>query len=160
MVSGNVLYRKRFMKFTLSNKSYKVPSNWSEVKFKDFAQSRTPGLPLQKKLSYHTTIPESELSNLPYTDILKLIWAVQFQDDLPEMYEPFNSEIEVGNEAYIKMEQSRQAFEKQENKWLAAIEITKIYTGVDISDKSVLQGFGYAVFFLNRLKDSLQGTKG
>lgn len=146
------------MKFTHDNTTYHVPTNWSEVKYIDFANSMSSDLTLDKKLSYQTTIPSEVLAKLPLTVIKGLIGFVDFMDELPQFFEQVNLDLEVGNEHYIKMEQSRKALE-QENKWLAAIEVTKIYLDKDISQLPVTEGFGYAVFFLNRLSVSLKDTK-
>lgn len=154
------------MKATIDNKPYDIPTNWGDVTYLNFAHSKTKGLSLETKLSYQTTVPADIISKLPLKDLQQLVGMVEFQDDDPVFFE-FISELEVGDEHYIKMEQSRVALEQSENHWLAAIEIVKIYTrtdiektGTDISSLPVPQGYGYAVFFLNRLTGSLNATKG
>lgn len=140
------------MKFK-ADKTYEVPTNWGMVKYIDFANSQTKQ-PLQNKLSYQTTIPENVIANLPLSDLMKLISVVEFQDELPEFFDHVELKVEVGNEAYIKLEQSRLALEKADNQWLGVIKVVKIYTGVDISELSVIAAMGYAVFFLKLLKSS------
>lgn len=145
------------MKFKHGTTTYEVPSNWSMVKFKDFASFHDVDLPLGKKLSYQTTIPEDVLSNLRSADLIRLLEVIGFMEGLPEFWDTVDLKMNVGDEHYIKMEKARKAFECG-NKWKAAIEITKIYTGKDISELTVLQAFGYAVFFLNSFRDSLKST--
>lgn len=147
------------MKFKTTDKTYEVPTNWGAVKYKDFAQSQTKGLSLSKKLEYQTTIPETVINNFPLADVRKLITVVEFQDELPEFFDHVDLKVEVGNEAYIKLEQSRLALEKSDNQWLGVIQVAKIYTDVDISELSVIQAFGYAVFFLKLLTPSSQSTQ-
>lgn len=152
------------MKIKIQDQTVHIPTSWDKVKYKDFAHSQTKGLPLQEKLSYQTGIDVELLTNLQLVQLAKVIELVSFQDTLPEFWdvvEPKNEKGEplvIGDEHYIKMEQSRLALSK-DNHWLAAIEITKDYTGLDISDMSVLKGMGYALFFCKQLRDSLKGTK-
>lgn len=147
------------MTIKLYDKSYEVPLTWSEVTYLNYAQSKTPDLSLERKLSYQTTIPAEILSKLPLSALKQLIGLVEFQDTEPEFFEQVTSDIQVGNEHYIKIEQARIALEKNTNEWLAAIDIVKIYTKEDISNLPVTSGLGVAVFFLNRLKSSSSDTK-
>lgn len=142
------------MQVSLNKTTYDVPTNWGDIKYIDFAKSQTKGLSLEKKLSYHTTIPETEISKLPLSELGKLIPVIAFRDSLPEMFEQVSLDFEIGNEHYIKLEQSRKFLENSENQWVAAIDIVKLYTDKDITDLSVVEAFGYAVFFLNRLTGS------
>lgn len=145
------------MKFKYGKETYAVPTNWSMVKFKDFAAFHDTGISLSKKLSYQTTIPEEILSNLRCADLIRILEVIQFTEGLPEFFEPVELKTEVGNEQYIKMEQSRRALQNG-NQWTAAIEIVKIYTGKDISELPVTEAYGYAVFFLNSLADSSRSS--
>lgn len=144
------------VKVKLSGQSYSIPIAWNEVKFIDFANSRNK--PLNERLSLYTGIPQAVIESLDLETIKKLIDLVSFQDSQPEFFEPVSIDIEVGNEAYIKLEQSRDAMAKG-NEWQAAIEITKLYLKKDISQMSVFEGMGYAVFFLKALKNFSSVTK-
>lgn len=146
------------MKIRINSTTYDIPTNYSQVKFKDFAQAKTEGMSLENKLSYQTGIPSDILTNLPYAGITKFISALEFWDSEPEFYEPWESDIEVGNEHYVKLEQSRAAL--QGNKWLGIIEVVRIYTGKDISESKVTQAMGYAAFFLTRLESLSSDMKG
>lgn len=156
------------MKIKIQDQTVNIPSSWDKVKYKDFAHSQTKGLPLQEKLSYQTGIDVELLTNLQLVQLAKVIELVSFQDTLPEFWDEIEQTGElrnekgeplvIGDEHYIKMEQSRLALSNG-NHWLAAIDITKDYTGVDISELSVLKGMGYALFFCKGLRLSLKGTK-
>lgn len=143
------------LKIKLNDTFYSIPSTWDDVTYKHFAESRAQ--PLEKRLSSQTQIPLEIISNLPLATVKNLIDIVEFQDRLPEFFEQVNLDIYVGNEHYVKMEDSRKALEDSD-KWVAAIEITKLYTGIDISDLPVTKGMGYAVFFLDRLTPSFRST--
>lgn len=144
------------LKIKLNDTFYSIPSTWDDVTYKQFAESRNQ--PLEKRLSSQTQIPLEIISNLPLATVKNLIDIVEFQDRLPEFFEQVSLDIDVGNEHYIKMEQSRKALEEN-NEWVAAIEITKLYTGKDISELPVTKAMGYAVFFLDRLRLSSKSTK-
>lgn len=159
------------MKLRINSTTYEIPTSWSTVKYIDFANSKTQGLPLEKKLSYQTGIPSEVILNLQAGQLSKILSAIDYQDKLPEFFDEFHSELNVGNEHYIKLEQARQAF-TQGNQWLAAIEIVRIYTEVkedkekgiekswvDISQMPTPKGMGYAAFFLTRLESLLRDTK-
>lgn len=146
------------MKLTYNSTPYEIPTSWTEVKWIDFANSKTEGLPLEKKLSYQTRIPSDVILNLRSRELASLLSVIEFQDKLPEFFDEFHSEMDVGNEHYIKLEQARQELSKG-NQWIAAIEITKLYTGTDISDMPVTKAMGYAAFFLTRLQGSLKDTQ-
>lgn len=138
------------VKVKLLKQSYSIPIAWSEVKFIDFANSRNK--PLNERLSLYTGIPQAVIETLDLETIKKLIELVSFQDSQPEFFEPVSLDIQVGNEAYIKLEKSRDALAKG-NEWQAAIQITKLYLKKDISQVPVTEGMGYAVFFLKELKN-------
>lgn len=146
----------------LSDQSFNIPTGWHEVKYLDFANAQ--GQTLEIRLSCQTTIPKEIISTLTLPTIKKLIDIVEFQETLPEFYEAvkvLNKKGEpliIGDEPYIKMEQARQALE-QKSEWLAAIDIVKLYLDKDISQMTVKDSIGYAVFFLEQLKVSLKGTK-
>lgn len=154
------------LKFKLSNQTYSVPVSWSEVKYIDFAKSREK--PLTERLSIYTGIPLEIVNNIPLSEIKKIIDIVSFMDEMPDAFVPVDLDINVGDEHYIKMEQSRKVLETAENQWIAAIEIVKTYTeqkdekgevikkGLDISEIPVPESLGYAVFFLNKLTPSLK----
>lgn len=147
------------MKLKLYDKEYDIPTSWIDVTYLNYAESKTPDLPLQTKLSYQTGIPQEILSKLPLSALKQIIGIVEFFDTEPEFFEQVDSDMNVGNEHYIKFEQARLALEQSPNEWLAAIQITKIYTGEDISQVSVFKGLGIAAFFLTRLKSSSNDTK-
>lgn len=145
------------IRFKVSGTTYKIPSSWSDVKFIDFANSRNK--PLNERFSLYTGIPQAVIESLDLETIKSLIELVSFQDSQPEFFEPVSLDIQVGNEAYIKLEQSRDALAKG-NEWQAAIQITKLYFKKDISQLPVTEGMGYAVFFLKELKNFSSVTSG
>lgn len=146
------------MKIQIDTTTYDIPTSYTQTKYLDFAHAQTPGLSLEKKLSHQTGIPVETLCGLPWSAISKLAEVVSFNDELPGHFEPYQSEMNVGNEHYIKLEQSRRALAQSENQWLGVIDVVKTYTGVDISELPVVKAFGYAVFFLNRSNSSSPAT--
>lgn len=144
------------LKFKLSNQTYSVPISWSEVKYIDFARSRDKNL--SERFSIYTGIPQEQIDKLDLKNFKQIIDIVSFMDEMPDVFVPVDVEINVGDEHYIKMEQSRKALETADNQWIAAIEIVKSYTDKDISEMPIPESLGYAVFFLNRLTPSLQST--
>lgn len=156
------------LKFKLSNQTYSVPISWVEVNYIDFARSRDKSL--SERLSIYTGIPQETIDKLDLKNFKQIIDIVSFMDEMPDVFVPVDLDINVGDEHYIKMEQSRKALETAESQWIAAIEIVKLYTtieadkdgkgrqGIDISQMSVPDSLGYAVFFLNKLTPSLQST--
>ncbi len=152
------------MKVKINSVTYDIPTSWDKVQYFAFAKSQRPGIPLVDKISLHTTIPEDVVMELNNSQLSSLLGTVAFQDELPEFWQevtPTNEKgepLEIGDEHYIKIEQSRRHLQSG-NQWLAAIEITKLYTGVDISDMPMTVGMGYAVFFFELLKHSWRDTK-
>lgn len=144
------------MKIKIEDKPYAIPTNWSQVKYSDFANSKTEGISLEEKLMYQTTIPKEILSNLPNRELAKLIQVVEFWDEPIEFFEPYVSDMNVGNDHYIKMEQSRAAMKG--NPWTGIIEVVRIYTGQNISELNVTKAYGIAAFFLSSCERSWQDT--
>lgn len=138
----------------LSGNTFPIPTSWDDVHYIDFARSRNK--PLHERLSIYSGIPQDVIDSCELDLLKPIIDTVSFQDTIPEYFKEVKLEINIGDEHYIKMEQSRKLLETSENQWLAAIQITKLYTDKDISQMPVLDSMGYAVFFLKQLTPSLK----
>ena len=135
------------IKITVIDKEYHIPTNWSEVTYITFAESRNAKT-IDEKIAYYSGIPIDVLSNLALTDVLKIAELVTWMEREPEMYEAIEIDVNVQRESFGKMEAAKQALNKN-NPFVAMIDIVKTYCKVDISNEPVTKVFGYTAFFLS-----------
>lgn len=134
------------IKITVIDKDYHIPTNWSEVTYITFAESRSAKT-IDEKIAYYSGVPIDILSNLALSDVCKIAELVSWMEREPEMYERIEIDVNVQRETFGKMEAAKQALSKN-NPFVAMIDIVKTYCNVDISNEPVTKVFGYTAFFL------------
>jgi len=130
---------------TINDKDYKVKTSWKELKYIDYAEIKQATL--IDRLAISSSVPESVLNLCTLDQINQIIPLIDWMEEEPE-FAPVDSTVNIAAESYGHMEKSKQLWQKESNPHKAIIEIIKLYTGEDITNKSVFECYGLVDFFL------------
>lgn len=146
------------VKIKIDDNQYQIKTSWRECDYETFAKIQTGNI--FEKITYLSDINIDQLGKFTAGQLSWLLDMVKFVDDLPNEYEDIGLHWDVGDCTYGQMEESKQAFQKNDNTWLAMVDVVKIYCHVDIGPMGCLKGLGYANYFFEQFNSFFETFAG
>jgi hypothetical protein len=124
-----------------------IPTSWEDVPFKNYIKMLSASTNIEI-LNSITGIDKELLLQLAPDAFGTLFMLISFTNEPPNAQPPKDLKFDIGKESYGKIEVAKAKINAAEKPYLIILDIIKLYTGVDYSDRSTNEANGVGAFFL------------
>jgi hypothetical protein len=118
--------------FNGEKKEINLPQKWAEVTLRDYKRIKEQGL-----IKALTGLNENDFNE---DTLITITYALRFLKRKIKGFEPdYIKQLNIGGESWGKLEEAQQIFKIEEDHFLAAAKVCKVYLGVDLEDRPMTE---------------------
>jgi hypothetical protein len=131
----------------LNGESINIPTSWEDVPFKNYIKmlSATNNIEILNSI---TGIDKETLLQLAPDAFGTLFMLISFTNEAPPATLTTPIPFDIGKESYGKIEVAKAKINAAEKPFMVLIDLLKLYTGVDYSDRPTTEANPIGAFFL------------
>lgn len=131
----------------LNGEIINVPTSWDDVPMKNYIKMLSAQNNIEI-LNSITGIDKETLLQLAPDAFGTLFMLISFVNEPPNAQAPADLKFDIGKESYGKIEVAKAKINAAEKPYLIILDIIKLYTGVDYSERPTNEANGVGAFFL------------
>ena len=131
----------------LNGELINIPTSWDDVPFKNYIKylSATNNIEILNSI---TGIDKETLLQLAPDAFGTLFMLISFVNEPPNAHQPTDMKFDIGKESYGKIEVAKAKINAAEKPYTIILDIIKLYTGVDYSERPTNEANAIGAFFL------------
>lgn len=131
----------------LNGQTIQIPTSWEDVPFKNYIKflSATNNIEILNSI---TGIEKEVLLQLAPDAFGSMFMLISFVNEPPNAVAPADLKFDVAKDSYGKIEVAKAKINAASKPYEVVLDIIKLYTGVDYSDRPTPEANGVGAFFL------------
>lgn len=131
----------------LNGELINIATSWDDVPFKNYIKYLS-AINNIEILNCITGIDKEVLLQLAPDAFGTLFMLISFVNEPPNAHPPKDMKFDIGKESYGKIEVAKAKINASEKPYTIILDIIKLYTGVDYSDRPTNEANAVGAFFL------------